>query len=99
MNKADLIAVLSEKTTLGKDQVEKVLTAFEEVIIASLQSGQEVTLTGFGTFLAKKREARMAVNPRNPSEKINVPAVTVPKFKAGKNLKDALKNSAAEPTH
>lgn len=93
MNKAELLDSLAEKTTLGKDQVEKVLDAFETIVIESLKNGGEVTLTGFGTFLAKKRDARMAVNPRKPTEKIHVPAVTVPKFKAGKNLKDALKEN------
>lgn len=92
MNKAECVQAIAEKTTLGKDQVEKVLDTFEEIVIQTLKSGGEISLTGFGTFLAKKRDARMAVNPRNPTEKIQVPAVTVPKFKAGKNLKEALKN-------
>ena len=91
MNKAELILKLSEKTSLAKKQVEEFLEKFEELVIETLKSSGEVTLTGFGTFSAKRREARMGVNPQNPSEKIQVPAVTVPKFKAGKALKDALK--------
>ena len=86
MNKAELILKLSEKTSLAKKQVEEFLEKFEELVIETLKSSGEVTLTGFGTF-----SARMGVNPQNPSEKIQVPAVTVPKFKAGKALKDALK--------
>ena len=91
MNKAELILKLSEKTSLAKKQVEEFLEKFEELVIETLKSSGEVTLTGFGTFSAKRREAPMGVNPQNPSEKIQVPAVTVPKFKAGKALKDALK--------
>lgn len=91
MNKAELIFKLAEKTGLAKKQVENFLEKFEELIIETIKAGNEVTLTGFGTFSAKKREARMGVNPQNPTQKIQIPAVTVPKFKAGKALKDALK--------
>ena len=51
-----------------------------------------MTITGFGTFIPKKRHARKSVNPQNPSERIQIPEVTVAKFKTGKTLKDALKN-------
>lgn len=91
MNKAELIDTLAEKTNVPKKQVEEVLEVWEQTIISTLKSGGEINLTGFGTFMAKRREARMGVNPQNPSEKIQIPAVTVPKFKAGKSLKDALK--------
>ncbi|OGL87750.1 hypothetical protein A3I42_01005 [Candidatus Uhrbacteria bacterium RIFCSPLOWO2_02_FULL_49_11] len=91
MNKAELIETITQKTTLARKDVEAVLDAFEETTIATLKSGGEVTLTGFGTFMTKRREARMGVNPQHPTERIQIPAVTVPKFKAGKNLKEALK--------
>jgi DNA-binding protein HU-beta len=91
MNKAELAEKLAEKLAVTKKQAEDFLENFEQIVTSTLKSGGEVTLTGFGTFMSKKREARMGVNPRNPSEKIQVPAVTVPKFKAGKALKDALK--------
>ncbi len=93
MNKAELIDSLSAKVGLAKKQVEDLLDAFESAVISTLKTGGEVTLTGFGTFSAKRREARMGVNPQNPTEKIQIPAVTVPKFKAGKTLKDSLKHS------
>ncbi len=92
MNKAELIDALSTKVGLAKKQVEDLLDTFEHTVITTIKSGGEVTLTGFGTFMSKRREARMGVNPQNPTEKIQIPAVTVPKFKAGKTLKDALKN-------
>ena len=91
MNKADLISSISEKSSVSKKEVEAVLDTLEEDIIETIKGGDEVTLTGFGTFSARQRSARMGVNPQNPSEKIQIPAVTVPKFKAGKALKDALK--------
>jgi len=91
MNKTELIDALADKASLAKSEAEKALNAFLDVVTASLKKGDEVTITGFGSFMAKRREARMGVNPQNPSQKIQIPAVTVPKFKAGKTLKDALK--------
>ncbi len=98
MNKIELAEKISEKLGVTKKQAEDMLNAFEEVVTSTLQSSGEVTLTGFGTFMAKRREARMGVNPQKPGEKIQIPAVTVPKFKAGKSLKDALKMSGSIPT-
>jgi len=91
MNKAELSEKLSSKIGISKKQAEEMLNAFQEIVTETLKSNGTVTLAGFGTFSAKKRAARMGVNPQNPSEKIKIPAVTVPKFKAGKSLKDALK--------
>ncbi|MDP2684632.1 MAG: HU family DNA-binding protein [bacterium] len=91
MNKAELINRISEKIGVSKKQSEDMLESMLEIITNSLKDGEEVTLTGFGTFSAKERSARGGVNPQNPSERIQVPAVTVPKFKSGKSLKDALK--------
>lgn len=95
MNKAELSERISGKTGLNKKQVEEVLDAFEAVTVETLRGNGEVTLTGFGTFSARVRKARGGVNPQNPSERIQIPTVTVPKFKAGKNLKDALKHANA----
>lgn len=95
MNKIELAEKVAEKIGVTKKQAEDMLNAFEEVVTSTLKEGGEVTLTGFGTFMAKRREARMGVNPQKPGEKIQIPAVTVPKFKAGKSLKDALKAPAA----
>lgn len=91
MNKIQLIELISSRTNGNKKQVDDVISQFELVVMETLKSGGEVTLTGFGTFSARQRSARMGVNPQQPSEKIQIPAVTVPKFKAGKTLKDSLK--------
>lgn len=92
MNKAELAENLADRLGLTKNQLLDFLNAFEETVTKTLKSGNEVTLTGFGTFSARARAARMGVNPQNPSEKIQIPMVVVPKFKAGKALKDALKS-------
>jgi DNA-binding protein HU-beta len=92
MNKADLSQAVAESLNMPKGQVENVLNSLLDTIIAQLKKGEEVVLTGFGAFSAKQRAARQGVNPQNPSEKIQIAAVTVPKFKAGKALKDALKS-------
>ena len=105
MNKAELAARLADQLGLHKKQGEEFLEAFQSIVTDALARQQEVTLAGFGTFSSRIRSARMGVNPRNPSERIQVPEVLVPKFKAGKALKDALKaahrgesaTSAVEP--
>ena len=93
MNKADLAQALAEKLNISKREGEDMLNAFVDLTIDALKKGDEVVLTGFGAFSSKTRAARAGVNPQNPSEKIQIPAVKVPKFKAGKALKDALKSA------
>ncbi len=94
MNKAELIATLAERVQdLSKKQAEEVVEVLVETITSVLSKGGEVNIAGFGAFMAKTRAPRMGVNPQSPAQKIQIPAVTVPKFKAGKGLKDALKNS------
>jgi len=95
MNKVELIEAISGKINVAKKEVEDVIETMIETIVAKLQADDEVTLTGFGAFSARTRKGRTGVNPRNPSEKIEIPPVRVPKFKAGKNLKEALKGSKA----
>ena len=95
MNKATLIETIASKSSIARKDVETVIESFESTVIESLQKGEEVTLAGFGSFSARERSARMGVNPQNPEERIQIPAVVVPKFKAGKNLKDSLKKKPA----
>ncbi len=92
MNKMELVAKLSERASLPKAKVEEIIEGVLDAITAALKADQEVTLSGFGTFSAKLRKARTGVNPQKPTEKIQIPAMRVPKFKAGKTLKDALKS-------
>jgi len=93
MNKAELAQVLSEKLNISKKEAEEFVNTTVDTIIDTMKKGEEVVLTGFGAFSVKVRAGRTGVNPQNPTEKIQIPAVKVPKFKAGKALKDALKAS------
>jgi len=91
MNKAELALRISEKLNTPKKLAEDFIETFEEIVTKTLTQDNEVTIAGFGTFSARVRAGRAGVNPQNPSEKIQIPPVRVPKFKAGKSLKDALK--------
>lgn len=95
MNKAELINYLSEKCAVSKKQAEDMVEGFVDVVTNTLKAGGEVNIAGFGAFMARTRAARMGVNPQAPTEKIQIPAVRVPKFKAGKGLKDALKSGGS----
>lgn len=96
MNKSELSEKIAEQVGISKSQAEEATQAFTEITTNALKSGDEVTLTGFGTFSARRRKGREGINPRNPQEKITIPSVVVAKFKAGKNLKDALKGGVSE---
>lgn len=87
MNKTDLIAAMAEKAGVSKKDAEKVLNAFVETVGATLKKGDKIQLVGFGTFEARKRAARKGKNPQTNAV-IDIPATTVPAFKAGKALKD-----------
>lgn len=89
--KSDLVEHLAGKFGLAKKQVEDLVEGLLDYVTGLLKKGDELTLTGFGTFLAKQRKGRVGINPKNPSQKIQIPASTVPRFKAGKGLKDAVK--------
>ena len=90
MTKAELVEGIAGKAGVSKAAAEKVLKAFMEEVKDGIKKGERVTLVGFGTFFAAERPARMGRNPRT-GEEIKIPACTVPKIKAGKDLKDDLK--------
>ena len=91
MNKQELIEALSVKLGMNKQEAENILHGFVDVVTESLKAGQEVNISGFGSFVVMTRSARMGVNPQNPAQKIQIAATKVPKFRAGKNLKDAVR--------
>lgn len=91
MNKATLADKIASRLNISKQVAIEVLESFESVVIEALKNGEEVTLSGFGSFIARHRSARMGVNPLNPAERIKMPETRVAKFKAGKTLKDSLK--------
>ena len=73
-----------------KKMAQEAVNAVFETITKTLSRGEEVGVTGFGTFRVVKAKARMGINPKTMA-KIQIPAMTRPKFKAGKELKDAVK--------
>ena len=90
MNKAQLVEQVSKATELTKTDVESVLNSSLELIKKSVKKGDDVTLVGFGTFTKSKRKARAGRNPQTGKE-IRIPAMTVPKFRAGKEFKNAVR--------
>ena len=89
MNKTELIAAVAEKTGLTKKDAERVVSATFETITATIKAGEKVSISGFGTFETKEREARIGRNPHT-KEEIKIPATKLPAFKASKTLKDAV---------
>ncbi len=91
MTKQDLVNGAAQAAGVTKKAAGEVLDSVLAMVTKSLKKGENVTVTGFGTFRISKRAARTGVNPRNPSEKIKIPAMKLPAFKAGKSLKDAVR--------
>ena len=91
MTKQEFVDQLASKADLSRRDAAKAVDAFLDTITESLRGGQEVSFTGFGKFSTQRRAARQGVNPRNPSEKVHIPAATVPRFSAGSQLKQAVR--------
>ena len=89
MNKNDLVSKVSDETGLSKSDSAKAVDSIIETITSELKKGGDVRLVGFGTFLVTKRKATTGRNPQTGAE-IKIPAANVPKFRAGKGLKESL---------
>lgn len=89
MNKQDLVASVAEAADLSKAKAATAVDAVIDAIKSSLQGGNDVRLVGFGTFTVAERAATTGRNPRT-GEPIQIPASKQPKFKAGKELKEAV---------
>lgn len=89
--KTELAKSIAEKTGLTRSQTLKVLDAFVETVGDKISNGDKVQLTGFGTFMARKRASREGRNPRTGAP-ITIPASVTPAFKAGKQLKERVKS-------
>ena len=89
MNKSQLAEAAAERAGLSKGEATKALDAVLDSITSALQSGEKVSLTGFGTFEVRDRAARTARNPQTGQE-MQVAASKAPAFKAGKGFKDAV---------
>ena len=89
MNKAALIEHMAKETKLPKTACKNALESFISAVEVTLKKGKSVVLTGFGTFTVMKRKERMGINPAT-GQKMKIAGKKVPKFKAGKKLKDVV---------
>ncbi len=91
MSKQDIINAIADAAGITKRSAGAALEALTTLVTNELKKGNSITITGFGTFRVSQRASRMGVNPRNPSQRISIPSMKVPAFKAGKTLKDAIR--------
>ena len=91
MTKQEFVDAVASKSGLGKGEAAKAVDAVLDTITEALRRRDTVSFTGFGKFSTQRRAERQGVNPRNPSQKVTIPAATVPKFTAGSQLKQAVK--------
>lgn len=90
ITKEDLIEGMVKTAGCSKKCAADCLNAILDSVAKSLKAGKDVVLTGFGTFMVSRRKARIGRNPQT-GKALKIPAKTVPRFKAGKSLKDAVK--------
>ena len=89
MTKSEFVGKMAEKTESTKADAEKAVNAFLETITETLKAGDKVIFAGFGSFEVTERAAREGRNPQT-GDAMQIKATKVPKFKAGKGLKDAV---------
>lgn len=90
MTKEELVQRMAKEAGIPKTKASQALNAFFDGVTSSLKKGKRVSFVGFGTFTVGKRRARMGRNPRTGAE-IKIAASKVPKFRAGKALRDAVR--------
>jgi len=90
MNKSELVAAIASDANLSKKSAEEALNSFMGNVKSSLKKEESVVLTGFGTFSVSRRAARNGRNPQTGAT-LKIPACKVPKFKAGKGLKEVVR--------
>ena len=91
MTKQEFVDAVASKANLSRRDAGAAVDAVLETVTDTLKGGDAITFTGFGKFSTSQRAAREGVNPRNPSQKVHIPAARVPKFSAGSQLKAAVK--------
>lgn len=92
MNKNELINSLSEETMFSKKDISRVLEAMKRILVRTLKKGHKLQWSGLGTFMTARRPTRPGINPAT-KERIVLPETVVPKFKAGKNLKEQVRSA------
>jgi DNA-binding protein HU-beta len=91
VTKQEFVDRVASKGNMSRREAADAVDAVLETITDTLRQHEEVNFTGFGKFSTQHRKERQGVNPRNPSQKVTIPAATVPKFSAGSTLKQAVK--------
>jgi DNA-binding protein HU-beta len=91
VTKQEFVERVSSKSGLGRREAAEAVDAVIDAITDALKNGEEVAFTGFGKVTTQHRAERQGVNPRNPSQKVTIPAARVPKFSAGSSLKQAVR--------
>ncbi len=91
MTKQEFVDAVAQRSGLNRREAGQAVDAVLETITDALKRRDSVSFTGFGKFATSDRKARMGVNPRNPGQKVHIPAATVPKFTAGSSLKQAVR--------
>ncbi|MDD4123231.1 MAG: HU family DNA-binding protein [Candidatus Pacebacteria bacterium] len=89
MKKDNMVEIVQDQLKVTKKDAENVVNTLIEQMISTLKKGEDITISGFGTFVVKHQEARMGVNPKT-GEKIRIAAKKAVKFRAAKGLKDAV---------
>lgn len=89
MNKNELVSAVADAAGLSKGDAQSAIEAVFDTITSELKKGGDVRLVGFGNFSMSRREASVGRNPQTGAP-VNIPARNVPKFSAGKGLKDAI---------
>lgn len=90
MNKSELIEAISEETTFSKKDIARILVSLTRIVERTLKKGSKVSITGFGSYWLSRRPARIGINPAT-KERIKLPAVSVPRFKAGKHFRETVR--------
>jgi DNA-binding protein HU-beta len=90
VTKVDLVDAVAEKVGQTKKLTAQIIDQTLSSIVEALGKGEKVQLIGFGSFEVRKRAARKGVNPRT-RKPLNIPAKSVPVFRAGKDLREAVK--------
>ena len=98
MNKLQLTEQLAARLGITHSEAERFLNTMVNMIYETLRGGDKVNISGFGQFSISHRAARIGVNPRNPSQKITIPELNTPKFKAGEAFKAAIKLRSGQST-
>lgn len=92
MQKTDFIKVVAERAGVSQKDTKNVIDTALDIIAETLKKGEKVTLTGFGTFEVRDRQAREGVNPQT-REKIQIPATKTPGFSASSTLKESVRQN------